>query len=237
MRVAAHPLPLHHLSSPFNHLAMQSQSLHWEQDALRGCIHFTCCCCLQPECNDWEIEVTEVYDIFMMSRGVGLLGHWQQRNCYSRVFSLRHSSTIRIQWGGPKYCSRPCTPDAAGLRLKSSHVGPPELLQPFFRGLAGQLSPACCSLASLGWSQQPPQTRRQLQPLPGPGLSLVSGAAPRSQSQAGMMARDVAAVPGPSTGNMMHSARETPREIKRRAVCDGTITYNSPAVAKHFREA
>ena len=119
----------------------------------------TCCCCLQQECNDWEIEVTEVYDIFMMSRGVGLLGHWQQRNCYSRVFSLRHSSTIRIQWGGPKYCSRPCTPDAAGLRLKSSHVGPPELLQPFFRGLAGQLSPACCSLASLGWSQQPPQTR------------------------------------------------------------------------------
>lgn len=50
-----------------------------------------------------------------------------------------------------------------------------------------------------------------------------------------MMARDVAAVPGPSTGNMMHSARETPREIKRRAVCDGTITYNSPAVAKHFK--
>ena len=38
-------------------------------------------------CNDWEIEVTEVYDTFMMSCGVGLLGHWQQRNCYSRVFS------------------------------------------------------------------------------------------------------------------------------------------------------
>ena len=106
-----------------------------------------------------------------MSRGVGLLGHWQQRNCYSRVFSLRHSSTIRIQWGGPKYCSRPCTPDAAGLRLKSSHVGPPELLQPFFRGLAGQLSPACCSLASLGWSQPPPQTRLGLaSPWSGPAI-------------------------------------------------------------------
>ena len=118
VRVAPHPLTLHHLSSPFNHFKMQS--LHFGQDALRGCIHCTCCCCcLQPECNDWEIEVTKVYDTFMMSRGVELLGHWQQRNCYSSVFSLQHSSTIRIQWGGPKYCSRPCTPDAAGLQTRN----------------------------------------------------------------------------------------------------------------------
>ena len=43
--------------------------------------------CLLRRCNGWEIGVTEVYDTFMMSCGVGLLGHWQQRNCYSRVLS------------------------------------------------------------------------------------------------------------------------------------------------------
>ena len=69
----------------------------------------------------------------------------------------------------------------------SSHVGPPELLQPFFRGLAGRLS-----------LQRPGPRRHQTTAtasVPGPGLSLVRPAAPRSQSEAGMTARDVAALP------------------------------------------
>ena len=85
VRVAPHPFTLHHLSPPFNHFRMQSLVCD-DKDALGGCIHFTCCCLLR-RCNGWEIGVTEVYDTFMMSCGVGLLGHWQQRNCYSRVFS------------------------------------------------------------------------------------------------------------------------------------------------------
>ena len=69
----------------------------------------------------------------------------------------------------------------------SPHVGPPELLQPFFRGLAGRLS-----------LQRPGPRRHQTTAtasVPGPGLSLVRPAAPRNQSEAGMTARDVAALP------------------------------------------
>ena len=132
---------------------------------------------------------------------------------------LRHSwSTIRIPWGGPKYCSRPCcSPDAGLESSKSSHVGPPELLQPFFRGLAGRLSPALASPRRLCIAQMVPAAKNQAtaSSLPDPGLPLVRVAAPRSQSQAAIMARDVAAIAAPSTGNWMHSARETPRLMEQ----------------------
>ena len=105
----------------------------------------------------------------MMACGVGLLGHWQQQNCYSRVFS----DTARPQLGFNGVVQNIAHVPAlqmlllvSGRTLKSSHVGPPELLQPFFRGLAGRLSPAAASLASLALmvaaSQPPPKTRRQL---------------------------------------------------------------------------
>ena len=109
------------------------------------------------------------------------------------------------------------------LVSKSSHVGPPELLHPFFRGLVGRLATVSRPLQPSDGPSQPPQTRRQL-PLPVPGLPLVPGAAPRSQSEAGMMARDVAAVAGLCTGNLMHSARHGERNGGETLACYGTIT-------------
>ena len=130
---------------------------------------------------------------------------------------LRHcSSTIRIQWGGPKYCSRPCTPDAAaGLRTD------PQIISRRTTGalttiLQGPCRPtvARCSQPGIPCSDgrsQPAAAKNQAtaSSLPNPGLLLVTAAAPRSQSQPAITARDVAALPSLGTGNLMHSARET----------------------------
>ena len=143
-----------------------------------------------------EIGVTEVYDCFMMSCGVGLLGHWQQQDCYSWLL-LRHSHTIRIQWGGRCTAHVPALGDAApGTLISRRTTG---ALTTILQG------PCRPTVSAAPWSPPPPDHRDSFSPWSRPLIG------PPGRPPQPIRGRDDGAwrrgSPGHFTGNLMHSRR------------------------------